>query len=133
MAVRKNPISEANRYMENARSILSEKGNKKDGYYQDAKYVRMAGNCAWNGVLLAIEAITDVRKKLKKGQRLDIQDYKNAVLKKDKKMDMIFLAAYESLHKALGYDGNPDYRIVNAALSNGQKVIDWAAKHYSAN
>ena len=34
MAVRKNPIAEAKRYMENARCILSEKGEKKDGYYQ---------------------------------------------------------------------------------------------------
>lgn len=133
MAVRKNPIAEAKRYMENARCILSEKGEKKDGYYQDAKYVRMAGNCAWNGVLIALEATTDVREKLKKGQRLEFQDYQNALLRKDKKMNMPLLAAYESLHKALGYDGNPDYKIVTAALANGQKVIDWAAKHYSAN
>lgn len=133
MAPRKNPIAEAKRYMENAKTILSEKGEKKDGYYHDTKYVRMAGNCAWNGVLLAIEASTDVRKNLKKGQRLDFSDYQNAVAKKDKKMNMPLLAAYESLHKALGYDGNPDYKIVTAALANGQKLIDWAEKHYSAN
>ncbi|MCQ2959539.1 MAG: DUF5618 family protein [Bacteroidales bacterium] len=131
MAPRKNPIAEAERYMENAKTILSEKGEKKDGYYHDPKYVRMAGNCAWNGVLLAIEASTDVRKNLKKGQRLDFFDYQKAVIKKDKKMNITLLSAYESLHKCLGYDGNPNCKIVQAALADGQKVIDWAKKHFS--
>ena len=46
---------EAKRYLKNAFDILSEKGNKKEGYYQDKKYVRMACGTAYNGVLLAID------------------------------------------------------------------------------
>lgn len=46
---------EALRYVENAREILSEKACKKEGWYTDSKYVRMAGNTLWNGVLLALD------------------------------------------------------------------------------
>jgi hypothetical protein len=34
------------------------------------------------------------------------------------------------LHKTLGYDGNQNYRIVQAALSEGQRLIEWADKNY---
>jgi len=125
-----NPIQEAERYLQNARQILSEKAEKEGNFYHDQKYVKAAGNYAWNGVLVALDAVTDVRKNLKKGQRIDIQDYQNAVVKMDRKMIFPFLAAYESLHKALGYDGNPNYKIVQASLENAQEIIDWASKHY---
>ena len=133
MAVLKHPIREAERYLANARQALSEKAGKEGNYYTDSKYVKQAGNAAWNGVLVALDAVTDVRKNLKKGQRLDIKDYQNAILKIDKKMNMPFLAAYESLHKALGYDGNPSYVIVQDALKQGKMIIDWADKHYLPN
>jgi len=126
-----NPIEEAERYMQNARKVLSEKAEKQGNFYQDKKYVKAAGNYAWNGVLVALEAVTEVRKNLKKGQRLDFKDYQNAVLKKDRKMNIPLLAAYDSLHKALGYDGNNNYVIVQESLKQGQSIIDWAAKYYA--
>jgi hypothetical protein len=130
MAELKKPIQEAERYMQNERKVLSENAEKDGNYYHDPKYVKAAGNYAWNGVLVALDAVTDVRKGLKRGQRLDFKDYQNAVAKKDKKMTMSLLSAYESLHKSLGYDGNPNYIIVQESLKDGQKIIDWAAKHY---
>ena len=44
MAELKNPIQEAERYLDNARRILSEKAEKEGNYYKDRKYVKMAGN-----------------------------------------------------------------------------------------
>jgi hypothetical protein len=131
MAELKNPMKEAERYLQNARQILSEKGEKNGSFYQDKKYVKAAGNYAWNGVLVALDAVTDVRKNLKKGQRINFKDYQNAVAKKDRRMNMPLLNAYDSLHKALGYDGNNSYVVVQDALKQGQSVIDWAAKHYN--
>ena len=130
MAMLKHPIKEAERYLQNAKQILSEKAEKDGNYYSDQKYVKMAGNAAWNGVLVALDNVTDVRKNLKKNQRVDFQDYQNAVSKIDRKMNMPLLAAYESLHKALGYDGNPSFKIVQESLKQGQLIIEWAAKHY---
>jgi hypothetical protein len=125
-----NPIQEAGRYMQNARQTLSEKAGKEGKYYKDQKYVKAAGNYAWNGVLLALDAVLDVRKNKKKGQRINFQDYQMAVAKKDSKMNLPLLSAYESLHKALGYDGNPDFYIVQRSIKQGQDIIDWAAKRY---
>jgi hypothetical protein len=126
----KHPIREAERYLQNARQILSEKAEKDGDYYNDSKYVKMAGNTAWNGVLVALDAVLGVRSGLKKQQRPEFKDYQTAIAKKDSKMTRPLLGAYESLHKALGYDGNPNYRIVQTSLDQAKFIIDWAEKHY---
>jgi hypothetical protein len=129
MAVRKNPIDEAKRYMENAREILSEKAKKDGNYYSDPKYVKMAGNTAWNGVLVALDGVLDIKKQ---GSRKDFNDYKNAAYKKDRKMTRLLQGAYESLHLYMGYDGGLNYKIVQAGLEEGKSIINWATKHYKA-
>jgi hypothetical protein len=132
MAVRKNPIDEAKRYLENARTILSEKAKKDGNYYSDPKYVKIAGNTAWNGVLVALDSVLPVRQNLKKGQRLEFKDYLDAISKKDKKMTRPLLGAYDTLHKSLGYDGVLIYKVVQTALEHGKEMIAWAAKQYKA-
>jgi len=37
------------------------------------------------------------------------------------------------LHKALGYDGNPNYKIVQEGLSEANKIISWCEKRYKEN
>jgi hypothetical protein len=130
MAQLKHPIREAERYLQNARQILSEKAEKDGDYYYDSKYVKMAGNTAWNGVLVALDSVLHVRENLKKGQRPDFKDYENAISKADNKMTRPLLAAYESLHKAMGYDGNPRYKIVQDSLDQAKMILDWADKQY---
>jgi len=130
MAQLKHPIREAERYLQNARQILSEKAEKDGNYYNDSKYVKMAGNTAWNGVLVALDAVLQIRANLKKGQRPDFKDYEEAISKVDSKMTRPLLGAYESLHKAMGYDGNPVYKVVQSSLEQAKIMIDWADKHY---
>ena len=125
-----NPIREAQRYMKNAREILSEKAGKVDNLYSDSKYVKMAGNTAWNGVLVALDGVLGVKEKKGKGKRVDIGDYQDAVHKKDKKMSKYLMAAYEAIHLYLGYDGIKEYKMVQAALESGERMIAWAGKHY---
>ena len=81
MAELKHPIREAERYLQNARQILSEKAGKEGGYY---------GN----------------------------------------KTSRPLLGAYESLHKALGYDGNPRYKVVQDSLEQANLMISRADKQY---
>jgi hypothetical protein len=130
MAQLKHPIREAERYLQNARQILSEKAEKEGDYYNDSKYVKMAGNTAWSGVLVALDAVLRVRANLKKGQRPDFQDYQDAISKIDNKMIRPLLGAYESLHKSMGYDGNPRYKIVQDSMEQAKIIIDWADKRY---
>jgi hypothetical protein len=91
----------------------------------------MAGNTAWNGVLVALDAVLDVRKNLKKGQRLDFRDYQTAIVKKDGKMNRYLLNAYNLLHKSLGYDGVTDYHVVQTGLNHAKSIIDWANQNYT--
>lgn len=130
MARLKHPIREAERYLQNAHKILSEKAEKDGEYYNDTKYVKLAGHAAWGGVLTALDAVLGVRDNLKKGQRLDFKDYQAAMAKKDGKMTNPLLGAYESCHKSMGYDGNPRYRVVRDSLEQAKMIIEWADKHY---
>lgn len=60
----KKTITEARRYVENARKTLGENGelNVETKRYKDDKYVRAAGNYLWLGVLKALDAAFHVRK-----------------------------------------------------------------------
>lgn len=60
-----DPAKEARRYVENAKDLLRDKGmlDKETRLYQDRKYVRMAGNTLWNGVLVIIEALFHLKTK----------------------------------------------------------------------
>lgn len=131
MSELKHPIREAERYLQNARKILSEKAGKDGNYYQDRKYVRMAGNTAWNGVLIALDSVLNVSKNLKSQQRPDIKDYQEAMAKKDSKMTRPLYDAYQTLHLSLGYDGVTRYKIVHDGMKQAEMMLSWAEKNYS--
>jgi len=130
MATFEHPIREAERYLQNARQILTDKAEKDGDYYNDTKYVRMAGNTAWNGVLIALDAALGVKNKMKPRQRPSFKDYQMALYLRDSKMNNVLLTAYEELHKAIGYDGVPKYTIVQSALADGERLVEWADKNY---
>jgi len=125
-----HPIREAERYLQNARQILSEKAEKDGDYYNDSKYVRLAGNTAWNGVLIALDAVLNVRANLKRGHRLDFKDYQSAISKKDSKMPRVLYNAYSLLHLSLGYDGITNYKVVQDSFEQAKMILAWADKHY---
>lgn len=50
-------IREANRYLTNAKEILSQKTGKENGAYSDKKYVLMVGHSAYMGVLHALDQL----------------------------------------------------------------------------
>jgi len=126
-----SPILEAERYIQNARQMLSDKAGKDGDFYTDKKYIKIAGHTAWCGVLVALDAVLKVRENLKKGQRPDIKDYQEAIGKFDKKMPRLLMNSYDTLHKTLGYDGNLNYKIVQGGLEEAQGIISWAEKYYT--
>jgi len=123
-----NAIQEAERYLQNARQILSEKAGKDGDYYTDRKYVKMAGHTAWCGVLIALDAALQIKSGMKKGQRPDVKDYQEALGKLDKKMSKHFMGSYDVLHKSLGYDGVLNFDVVQIGLKEAQGIIDWAGR-----
>jgi hypothetical protein len=116
----KNYREEAMRYVENARECLLKAG--KDGdYYSDPKYVKMAGNALWNGVLLALKAKIPVK------GRPDIIKYRQEVGKTNRKLLNTLNAAYDTCHLAMGYDGNISVTVCTAGMKYAVELIEWAA------
>ena len=114
-------VQEAKRYIDNAKEILREKAHKDNGFYVDRKYVRMAGNTAYNGILVALDGILEMRAKGRK----DVNWYKERLAKLDKGILNAFLSAYDTLHLALGYDGNLNAKIAQAGLEDAESIINW--------
>lgn len=123
-----NTVKEAKRYLKNARTILSEKAHKENGYYQDRKYMRMAGNTAYNGVLVALDSILEEKKKGRK----DVKWYKQHLAKMDKRLLDTFVSVYDTLHLAVGYDGNLDSEVVQTGLKRADSIIDWVEQRGAA-
>lgn len=115
------PIEEARRYVDNAKELLREKALKEEGIYQDTKYVKLAGHAAYAGVLVALDQLLG-----KKGKgRKDVDWYKAHLTKLDKKILGQFIAAYNTLHLSMSYDGNPDAKIAAVGLERAEDLINW--------
>jgi len=114
-----NPIQEAKRYLVNAKEILSEKAGKEGTYYGDSKYVKMAGDTAWKGVLIALDAVFNVKKTSRK--RVSIEDYKAAVAKTNRQVLTMVNDGYQVLHLTMGYDGVKNFKVCQA----GKIMNNW--------
>jgi hypothetical protein len=114
-------IQEAKRYLDSAREILSEKANKEDGYYQDTKYVKLAGHAAYAGVLVALDSFLGKKTKGRK----DIDWYKERLSGMDKKLLNTFVSVYNTLHLSMSYDGNANAKVAKAGLDDAEFIIGW--------
>ncbi|MBC8153496.1 MAG: DUF5618 family protein [Bacteroidetes bacterium] len=116
-----NTIQEAKRYVENARDILRDKAHKEDGYYQDSKYVKMAGHTAYVGILVALDGLLGRKDKSRK----DVDWYKQHLAKLDKRMLNAFLTAYQVLHLDMAYDGAQSAKLATTGLEEADTIISW--------
>ena len=124
---RMNPYTEALSYITSASQILSTKAQKKDKYYQDDKYVRMACATAYNGVLLAADTYLEMKGKAiekKKGARVSVDDYRTRLAKIDKSMLRTFNTAYEILHLVGYYEGETNYSVIRAGIDSAIDLIN---------
>lgn len=121
---RKDPIAEARRYVENAHKALNENGelDVETKIYQDDKYVRAAGNYLWLGVLMALDAVFHVRKDRR--TRVDINNYLDAVGKRDRKLLNYVNSGYDVMHLYMNYDGNPAKDVSDAGFRLANAIID---------
>ena len=120
---KEEPVStyaEAMRYVENAKECLKKAG-KEGAYYADPKYVKMAGNTLWNGVLLALENKMQVK------GRPDIRKYREEIARQNKKMLRVLNSGYATCHLSMGYDGNVKVSICKEGINLAMELIAWAA------
>lgn len=124
---KKDPIEEARRYVDNARETLREKGefNAELNRYDDEKYVRAAGNYLWLGVLMALDAVFNVREDRR--TRVDIKDYREAVGRRDKKLLALVNDGYDVMHLYMNYDGNQSKGVSDEGFRLANNIIDRCA------
>lgn len=116
---------ESRRYLANAREILREKAGRENGFYKDKKYVQMAGNTAWNGVLEAVNIwlkAKGVERPVKKS-RPDVDWYQMEISKRNRKLNQHFVSSYNILHRFLGYDGELKASLSKDGLEEAAEVI----------
>ena len=125
---RKNPVEEARRYVDNAKKLLIENGelDVETRLYGDKKYVRMAGDTLWKGVLLILDAVFHVRKDRR--TRVHIEDYVEAVNKRDGKLSKLVNTGYDTMHLYMGYDGIQDKNTCDSGFRIANDIIDRCAK-----
>ncbi len=118
-----DPVTEAQRYVQNAKDILEEKAqlDTETKLYKDRKYVRMAGNTLWNGVLLILDATFQV--KTAKRPHPKIKDYQEKIAKRDLKLLDLVTVGYETIHISMGYDGNPTKQVCSGGITLATDII----------
>jgi len=122
-----DPLAEAQRYFDNAREILKTKaGNGTPGFYSDAKYVKMACNTAWSGVLVALDAIVPTPVK---NSRKSVDTYKQYLSTKNRKVLHEFISAYNYLHLLGGYDGDLSKKTAQTGLEYAESILKWCGRH----
>lgn len=121
---KKNLIEESRRYVDNARKALAENGhyNKELRLYEDDKYVRAAGHYLWHAVLMALDAVFNVR--ADRRTRVDVNDYREAVGKRDKKLLALVNSSYNTMHLSMDYDGNSRKNICDDGFALANDIID---------
>lgn len=120
-------LQEARRYLNNAREILREKARKDGDFYQDRKYVRLAGHAAYSGVLVALDVLLG-----KKKGRKSAEWYVENLRKIDRKALDRFNALYDVLHLSMAYDGVLLASVSKEGLKEAEVLIDWVETRTAA-
>ncbi|MCA6369159.1 MAG: DUF5618 family protein [Cytophagales bacterium] len=124
---RMNPYTEALSYITSASQILSTKAQKKDKYYQDDKYVRIACATAYKGLLLAADTYVAMKGesiKKKKGATVTVKDYRTRLAKIDKSVLLTFNTAHQVLLLVGFYDRETKVDVIESGISSALDVIN---------
>lgn len=119
------PTQEAERYLENARQILTEKAGKKDGLYADVKYVKMAAGTAYSAALLILDEYLRQKEGIDFTKPKSIEDYMTRLRKYDKKLLRILANVYDELHLAGYYHGTRSVDTIQTGLSNVRQMLTY--------
>lgn len=125
--MKKDLIMEAKRYVANAEKTLRENGcyNQELKQYEDDKYVRAAGHYLWHAVLMALDAVFHVR--ADRRTRVDVNDYYEAVRKRDKKLLALVNNSYNVMHLSMDYDGNTRKNVCDDGIVLANEIINRCA------
>ena len=125
--LKETTYTEAMRYMDNAVTLLKEKGQKDGNHYRDIKYVKMACGTAYSAALLALDAYLAIKGttiEKKKHQRKSVDDYKRILSRIDRKALDEYIDTYNILHLSGYYDGINKVDIIWSGLESAQYIVN---------
>jgi len=114
---------EIDRYLNNAKEILSTKAQKDGSEYKDIKYVQMASGTAYNAALMIADEYLKKREGAKFVKPNSIEDYRNRLRKYNKTLLSYLNEAYDTLHLAGYYHGTPSVRTIKEGLDATRKML----------
>ncbi|MCF2520288.1 DUF5618 family protein [Dyadobacter sp. CY351] len=118
-----NAYPEIDRYLNNAKEILSTKAQKDGSEYKDIKYVQMASGTAYNAALMIADEYLKKREGAKFVKPKSIEDYRNRLRKYNKTLLSYLNEAYDTLHLAGYYHGTPSVRTIKEGLDATRKML----------
>ena len=122
-SVKKASYKEAMRYIANAKEVLVKAGIE-NGIYIDAKYVRMACGTAYSGVLVALDALAELKKmEVPKGEKRKSIAFYRDILSYNQKLQGYLDAVYKNLHLSGYYDGNLDSAVIKSGFRYAKDLI----------
>jgi hypothetical protein len=116
---------EAQRYLDNAREILTSKAGKEDGLYADVKYVKMASGTAYSAALLILDEYLRRKDGIKFTKPTSIEDYTSRVRKYDKKLLRLLVNVYDELHILGYYHGTKSVDTIQTGLKNVTQMLSY--------
>ena len=119
---------ETERYLANGLEVLKKAG-KKGKYYEDGKYVKMAGHTLYSAMLLALD---DILPKTRKNRNTE-SEYRKFLAGENKSILKDFNNAYFILHQSMGYDGILSSVVIQDGIKSAKTVIDWVIKRKNQN
>ena len=122
----RRPLGLRARYVANAEEVIKKaKYDPESKSYLDSKYIKTAGNILWNGCLVALEALLQIRQG--KG-RPSVEKYKEAAGKRDRTLQRFLNAGYDTMHLCMGYDSVKGKKVCDAGFEAANDIINRCAK-----
>jgi hypothetical protein len=102
----------------------------EDGFFEDEKYVKVAGDLAYKGLLIVLDALMQ-KKNIKTKGRKSIEKYQEFLANENRKMMKHLNEAYRYLHILMGYDGDNYIETWKVGLKSAEEIVNWAKPQLS--
>ncbi|MBI4646321.1 MAG: DUF5618 family protein, partial [Bacteroidia bacterium] len=101
------------------------KAEKRNNFYSDVKYVRIACGTAYSAILIALETYVQLKGIYgKPDENKDIRFYQRTINTIDKKLLDYVNSVYYILHKSGYYDGIQDARVISVGFEHAYTIIN---------
>lgn len=120
-------IEKARYYVGKAEMILKERGllDEEVQLYENKKAVRKAGRMLWYGVLLALDAVFDVR--TDRRTKVKIDDYLDAISERDEALAKVVDCGCDIIWVYIAYDGILSKPLCDEGIRMANEIIDRCA------